>query len=102
MDHIVVPTDHRQVYNTHIDGYSESAALQFLLRAAHNALEADLERIEKNDDYTTDQFTISVGGVTCAFLLGGPQYDALISFVEHIAGENLYTVNLDNLTVEGW
>lgn len=102
MDHLVVPTDHRQVYSTHLNGYSESAALQFLLRAAHNALEADLDRNEKNNDFTIDQFTISVGGVTCAFLLGGPQVEALYRFAEHICAENLYSIDLNSLTVEGW
>ena len=91
-----------QVHNTNLEGYSEPDALQVLIRSAHAAMEDDLERTEKSQDFTTDQFTISVGGVTCAFYLGGPQVEALYAFVDHICGENMYSFDPNALIVEGW
>ena len=91
-----------QVHNTHLPGYSEPDALEILLNVAHNEMLEDLEQNEATGDWSTDQILISVGGTTCAFYLGGPQFDALIAFVNHICGENLYELDLDNLEVKGW
>ena len=85
-------------YNAALKNYKESAALEQLLKAANAAIDCYDERFA-NDNYELDQFTITVGGVQTAFILGGPQYDALIDFIQHIADENLYLVDFDELTV---
>lgn len=87
-------------YNTALNTYNEAEALQQLLRAAHEAIVADNDRIESNADYSLDQFTITIAGVQTAFHLGGPQLEALYRFVQHVATENFYTVDFDRLTVE--
>ena len=91
-----------QTYNINLPGYSEPDALQHLLVHADRALVADINRTEKDDDYTIDQFTISINGVTCAFILGAPQVEGLYAFVRHICKENLYDCDIANCKVKGW
>ena len=89
-------------YNTNLNSYNESEALQQLLRTTFDALNAETERIEADaSDAWQEQFTITVGGVQTAFILGGPQVEALVAFIQHIAGENLYSVDIDKRIVEG-
>lgn len=81
--------------------YSEAAALEQMLRAADETLAEMNDGYEKtNDDIYLDvQFTISVGGISTAFLLGGPQMQALCNFVQSIADENGYSVDFETMTV---
>lgn len=85
-------------YSVHLNGYNEAAALQRLLDAANSALDEQEKRLTAGD-YTLEQFTITVGGVQTAFLLGGPQYTALCEFIQHIADENFYEVDFKEATV---
>lgn len=75
--------------------YDEQEALQQLKNAAEIALNRSNEEYEQNDDsdYHYEQLTIIVNGKSFAFILGGPQFQALINFVNHIADENLYVIN---------
>ena len=93
----------KQTSSTYLPNYSESAALQDLLRCVNTALDEQNYRFELDSQNAVDeQFTITVGGRSIAFYLGGPQSEALFRFVEHIANENLYEVDFDKLTVDGW
>lgn len=73
--------------------YSEPAALQELLLAANEAVEEANDKADIDRDYLNTSFNIDIGGRSIAILLGGPQYQALINFVESIAAENGYLVN---------
>lgn len=87
-------------YTTHLNCYSEAAALQQLLQAANAALEAENQRFNADsDDVCCDEFTITIAGVQTAFILGGPQYQALTEFIQSIAAENFYAVDFDKATV---
>lgn len=87
-------------YNTKLTSYNEAEALEQLLKNAHAALCADWERVDAfAEDAWQDFFTITINGVQTAFYLGGPQYEALIAFVNTIADENFYEVNLNEHTV---
>lgn len=86
-------------YSTHLDSYKESKALQQLLEAASAALENQNRAFDSDNDYI-DEFTITINGVQTAFMLGGPQFDALLDFVSHISNENFYAVDFDKNTVE--
>lgn len=87
-------------YTTHLNCYSEAAALQQLLQAATAMLEAENQRIESDsDDAYQEQFTITVAGIQTAFIAGAPQYEALMQFIQHIAAENFYAVDFDKATV---
>lgn len=93
----------KQTSSTYLPNYSESAALQDLLKCVNTALDERNYRFEIDpQNAVDDQFIITVGGRSIAFYLGGPQTEALFRFVEHIAGENLYSVDFDKLTVDGW
>lgn len=85
-------------YTTHLNQYNEPDALQQLLVAMHDALVKQNERFE-SDDWLGDEFTITVNGIQTAFYLGGPQADAIYAFVQHIASENGYEVDIDKNTV---
>ena len=81
--------------------YNEAQALDELLQVTSSLLEEANDAMD-NDDYTlTDcaQFTITVGGKSLAFILGGVQYQALCNFISSIADENLYTVDFYQSTV---
>lgn len=87
-------------YSILLDSYKESEALQQLLRAVNDALDAENKRFERDAQYAgCEQFTITVGGVQTAFVLGGPQTQALCEFIQSIAAENFYAVDFDNDTV---
>ena len=87
-------------YNANLSGYKESAALQRLLEAVDIALHDQNERFESDDaDWLNDQIIISIAGVQTAFYLGGPQVDAIYAFVQHIADENGYEVDINRNTV---
>lgn len=90
-----------QVHNANLPGYSEPDALQRLLVHIDRALVNDINRTDKGD-YTIDQFTISINGVSCAFLVGGPQVEALYAFIQRICEENLYVLDIKNCKVKGW
>ena len=81
--------------------YNEAEALQQLLAAVNNALDAQNKRFEQQpDDYIDEEFTITVNGIQTAFILGGPQSQALFEFIQHIADENFYAVDFNNAIVE--
>lgn len=78
--------------------YKESTMLQSMLRAADVAAEKQLKRLEAGD-FNFDKFNITVDDYSAAFLLGGPQLDALYKFAHHIAYENGYEIKeIDGLT----
>jgi hypothetical protein len=80
--------------------YNEAEALQQLLQAADAQLEAaNALRDDDQDTTALQQFSISIGGQSIAFLLGGPQAAALEAFVQHVSCENLYLVDAQQLTV---
>lgn len=88
--------------NYDINGkYNEAEALQQLLRAVNSALDIQNQRFDsaKDCEFCDEQFTITVAGIQTAFVLGGPQVQALIEFVESIASENCYEVSLKEATV---
>lgn len=85
--------------------YNEAEALKQLLEATDAALNDWLEEVEASADRDDDvvdvsEFTITVGGVQTAFVLGGPQVAALHQFVKHIASEKTYYVDISTNTVE--
>ena len=87
-------------YNVSTLSYKESEALQQLLTAANDALVRDNERFEQRAaDAGSESFTITVNGVQTAFILGGPQFDAICNFIQTIADENGYAVDYNNGTV---
>lgn len=82
-------------YRTQLSTYKESEALQQLLDAINDAISNErLEQLE--DDVMNDEFVIIVNGVQTAFYLGGPQVEGLYAFMQHIASENFYTVDINN------
>jgi len=89
-----------KLYDCNLSTYNEASALQQLLKAI--AADADAMLKEAESGVTTDwcrQFMITVGGVQTAFTLGGPQMEALYRFVQHVADENCYTVDIENAIV---
>ena len=82
--------------------YNEELTLKYLMKQIDlvvgcnaDALDEDIEP-EDEDNY----FTITVGGKTFTFVLGGPQVSALTLFIEWIAYENMHDMGtpwLDNL-----
>lgn len=101
---------HRNVdntqYDTTLNSYDEPKALQQLLTSANNELTRINDEytaalnVDKNSELPFSEFTITVGGVQTAFYLGGPQFDALLAFIQHIADENGYSVDVNSCTVE--
>lgn len=91
----------KQCKDIHLPGYSEGLALHTLLQRLDLALdEANDEGWIDNDIYP--QVTITVDGVATAFILGGPQYDALITFIKQVASENLHYVDPKLKYVKGF
>lgn len=76
--------------------YKEAEALHQLLQAASMQLEDSSKLLDTCADVDS-QFTITVGGQSVAFTLGGPQFQALFEFAKSIAAENGYAV--DNYTL---
>ena len=95
-------------YSTELSSYNEAKALQQLLNATLDAAEFqndanDRELADKEcNDWTDLEFTITVNGIQTAFMLGGPQQEALYAFINHIANENAYEVDIPGRTVKGW
>jgi len=91
-------------YTVAHNNYNEAAALQQLLEATdatlHEWNEMAEEALQRKEDFDVAEFTITVGGVQTAFILGGPQVEALYRFVKHIAAENMYYVDVHTQTVE--
>ena len=87
-------------YKTTLPSYNEPEALDQLLKAAEAAIERQNDAFDTADEYN-DEFTITINGTQTAFYLGGPQFDALLAFVDHIAAENLYAVDFNKMTVTG-
>lgn len=85
-------------YRTTLPSYNEPEALNQLLKAAEAAIEKQNSSFDTDDEFY-DEFTITINGVQTAFYLGGPQFDALLAFVDHIAGENFYAVDFNKMTV---
>lgn len=81
--------------------YNEAQALNELLQTASEYLaEANTASEDDNYDYfDCAQFTITIGGVSTAYILGGPQYQALCLFISSIAEENSYAVDFEQGTV---
>lgn len=91
-----------QTYDTSLDNYNEAEALQTLLRAIHAELKKDNERMERDNTDTCPSFSISIGGKSIAFWLGGPQAEALFDFIRHIADENMHNIDITKGHVQGW
>ena len=89
-----------QTHTVYCEDYSEAAALQDLLQAADYELERSAARLEAGC-IDIGSFTVNIGGRSIAFLSGAPQYEALIAFIEHLAGENLHAIDYDKRTVTG-
>jgi hypothetical protein len=89
----------KQCTNIYLPNYSESLALHALLVHSNFLINdsCDYDFIENGHMH---HFTITVDGTTVDFIFGGPQYDALMAFIQHIAGENLYEVT--ESYVKGW
>ena len=88
-------------YDTNLNSYKEAKALQQLLRAIDDAERLDNEKFASGDEnIPLDQFTITIAGIQTAFIVGGPQTDALREFVAYIASDNGYAVDFDKSTVE--
>lgn len=85
-------------YSTELKTYCEPAALQQLLQSVHTAMTNQNDAYDAGEEYL-DEFTITVAGVQTAFIMGGPQAEALYRFIEHIAAENLYIVDYDTMTL---
>lgn len=85
-------------YNVALKSYNQVAALEQLLKTAHAAVDNFLDRMD-DDERECYQFTIIIDGVQTAFRFGGISYDALLSFIGHIAHECGYSVDYDNETV---
>lgn len=82
--------------------YDEAAALQELLRTSSetiNEMNDQYDETKQDEDFDVS-FSIVIGGKSIAFILGGPQYQALHCFIESIAEENLYEVDYENMTVK--
>lgn len=90
----------KQYESTYLPGYSEPYALQTLLVALNVAMADDIDRMDHEQDYVGDQFTITVGGKAIAFILGAPQIEGLYRFVQNIADENFYSINLHRSEVD--
>lgn len=90
----------KQCTNVYLHNYSEGLALHKLLVQANLAFEesGDEEWVYE-DRY--HHFTIIVDGKAVDFLLGAPQYEALIAFIKHVAAENMYYVDPKLRYVEG-
>lgn len=86
-------------YTTALSTYDEATALQQLLEATDTAIDNWQKEFE-NDKSFFEEFTITIGGVQTAFILGGPQMEALYQFVKHIGRENCYYVDISTNTVE--
>jgi hypothetical protein len=77
---------------------SEVEMLDSLLKAINKEIDEQSWMLENQDDcYNT--FTIVVGSTASQFLVGGPQVNALYNFIQHIADENGYNVDVNNSTV---
>ena len=81
----------RQCTNVYHDNYSEGLALHKLLVRTNLAFEESSEEDWINKDIY-HHFTIIVDGEAIDFMLGAPQYEALIKFIEHVAAENMHYV----------
>lgn len=90
----------KQCADINLPNYSEALALHTLLRTINLTLDEsdDPEWIKMNYHH---HFTITVDGRAVDFIFGCPQYEALIAFIQHIAGENLYYVDPNLKYVEG-
>lgn len=86
--------------NTQHPEYNEAAALQETLQAANDALKEVYVDSAKNDRYLSAQITIVVGGQSNAFILGGPQYQALCDFATCLAEENGYEIDFNTGCVQ--
>lgn len=76
--------------------YNEANALQKLLQAMNDQLEVANEQFHINNN---SSFSITIGGVSIAFILGGPQVQALCEFITAVSDENGYTVDFLKSTV---
>lgn len=108
--------DHVQVARYNRYDYSEAAALQVLLEQLDIQMKESTEAINEALNVNTDAarsaqcmsiddsstFSIIINGRSIEFGLGGPQCEALYAFVNHIAAENAYGVDLATNTVTGW
>lgn len=89
-------------YSTHLNNYKESEALDQLLKSAISLIDKVAKSFESDSDSDENyEFTINVDGTQTAFYAGGPQIEALYAFIEHIAAENFYDVDIDGGTVKG-
>lgn len=90
----------KQCTNVYLPDYSEGLALHKLLVTLNLAFE---ESSEEEWIYADKyhHFNIVVDGVAVDFMLGAPQYEALIKFIEHVAAENMHYVAPNLKYVQG-
>lgn len=88
-------------YSTRLDTYLESKALQQLLDNTNAALDHVVEELEAGRIIDED-ITITVNGIQTAFFVSGPQVEAIYAFIKHLALENFYHVDFDEMIVHGW
>jgi len=74
--------------------YNEAKHLERLLKAFDKQMADDIA----ND--TLSYITIRVGNRHVKILAGAPQFEGICRMVEHIASENFYEVDFNNLTVK--
>ena len=74
----------------------EAKELERLLKAMH---EQSLDDCAQGID---SSFEIHIGGEIVTLTLGGPQIEGLLKLIEHIADENFYLVDYNNMEVKGW
>lgn len=96
---ITTDSNRHQNYDVRLSMYSEPEAIQELLATVDELL----KQAEANDYADDYQMQITIGGRTVAFILGGPQTNALYQFCANIAYENFYDIDTDSNTVTvGW
>lgn len=82
-------------YDIRAYGYNEAEALQQLVDTITKVAIEENERIEQGIYVSgCEQFTINIGGLQFAFPLNAPQCCALDAFVERLASESGYTIDV--------
>lgn len=74
--------------------YNEAHQLEKLLKTFSRLMNADIA------NNTISTVTIHIGNRRVELLAGAPQFEGVCKMVEHIASENFYEVDFENLTVK--
>lgn len=81
------------------ENYNEAVALESLLKAVTEALDEDTTAIDSNQNIPNEFVYVKVKDKEIPIILGGTQYDAFVKFIQLIADENGYEVDVEALTV---